>query len=159
MAKLVDIIAIEKERADATQQRRVHLFVDGSFYRAYDWSAWLCCTFISTFKVTRKYNKSVDADVFFIGFPQASLEKFTPEGCNIETIAEGHLVLTLPESLLPSNGNNEETYLRWRETIPLAETKIKTSLHPLADRPVSMTGIMKKVMEYNVLEHSPIECM
>lgn len=43
MAKLADILETEQKRADATQQRIVHLFADGTFYRAYEWSAWLCC--------------------------------------------------------------------------------------------------------------------
>ena len=41
MAKLVEQ-AVENQRADAMQQRQIHLFADGSFYRAYEWSAWLC---------------------------------------------------------------------------------------------------------------------
>ena len=43
MAKLSEILSIEKERADDPALRVIHLYQEGSFLRAYDWSAWLCC--------------------------------------------------------------------------------------------------------------------
>ena len=60
MAKLADILAIERERVTDFSRRQIHLFADGSFYRAYEWSAWLCCGYINQFKVTKRYNKSID---------------------------------------------------------------------------------------------------
>lgn len=79
MAKLADILETEQKRADATQLRIVHLFADGTFYRAYEWSAWLCCRYINSFKATKRNNKSVDKEIVFVGFPKASLTKFVPE--------------------------------------------------------------------------------
>lgn len=159
MAKLVDILAIEKERADASQQRRIHLFVDGSFYRAYEWSAWLCCIYIKQFQVTRRFIKSADADMLFVGFPQTSLSRLLPEGCEAKEQGEGYLLIVLPDSLMKGEEDRLKDYANWKNTIPMAEAKEKKSQPTLADRPVSMTGIMKKVMAYNVLEHTPIESM
>ena len=63
MAKLADILETEQKRADATQLRIVHLFADGTFYRAYEWSAWLCCRYINSFKATKRNNKSCRARI------------------------------------------------------------------------------------------------
>lgn len=97
-------------------------------------------------------------DLVFVGFPKASLSKFTLENVVTSEVSEGHLVMTLPETMMPIGEDYNKGFENWKTTIPLVQTKQKP-LHTLADRPVSMTGIMKKVMEYNVLEHSPIECM
>lgn len=74
MAQISEILTLEKDRTDSS----IHLFQEGSFFRAYEWSAWLCCWFISQFKVTHRKLKNIESSVVFVGFPVASLEKFTP---------------------------------------------------------------------------------
>ncbi|MBR1877796.1 MAG: hypothetical protein IJ814_02195 [Paludibacteraceae bacterium] len=158
MAKLVDILAVENDRAEALQQHRVHLFADGSFYRAYEWSAWLCCRYINKFQTTKRHNKSLNTDVVFVGFPQTSLPKFTPENATPKEVAEGHIEMLLPETLMPVGADYSKEYADWKSAIQLAQT-VEKPLPTLADRPVSLTGVMKKVLEYKVEQHSPIECM
>ena len=41
MAKLADILQQERERDTAEQWGIIHLYKTGSFYSAYEWSAWL----------------------------------------------------------------------------------------------------------------------
>ena len=41
MAKLVDILQVEKDRQEEATWAVVHLYKTGSFYSAYEWSAWL----------------------------------------------------------------------------------------------------------------------
>lgn len=159
MAKLAEILSVERQRSTINEQRQLHLYADGSFYRAYEWSAWLCCLYIKQFQVTRRFIKSVDADMLFVGFPQTSLSRFVPEGCEAKEQGEGHLLVCLPDTLMKGDHDRTEEYASWRSTIPMAETKEKKTQPTLADRPVSMTGVMRKVMSYNVLEHSPIETM
>ena len=139
-------------------RRQIHLFADGSFYRAYEWSAWLCCRYINQFRTTKRYNKSVSADMVFVGFPKTSLQKFTPENVEVREMSEGHWVFFLPETMMPEGEDYNKGFEDWKTTIPLAQAKQKP-LPALADRPVSLTGVMKKVLEYNVLEHSPMDCM
>lgn len=83
MAQIKDIIDIENSRTDDEQKTIVYLFKEGSFLRAYEWSAWMICRFIHEFKVTHKMIKSLDRSVAFVGFPQTSLSKYTPEGCEM----------------------------------------------------------------------------
>ena len=58
MAKLAEILSKERERESRIHQCEIHLFQEGSFLRAYEWSAWLCCQFISQFKVTHRKLKN-----------------------------------------------------------------------------------------------------
>lgn len=41
MATIKEILEIEQMRETAEDWRRIHLFLEGSFYRAYEVSAWL----------------------------------------------------------------------------------------------------------------------
>ena len=41
MAQLKDIVEIEKLRDDISKCRSAYLYRDGTFLRAYEWSAWL----------------------------------------------------------------------------------------------------------------------
>ncbi len=41
MAAITEILEFESSRDGLEMQRIIHLFQEGSFYRAYEWSAWL----------------------------------------------------------------------------------------------------------------------
>ena len=53
----------------ATDRGKVHLWKEGTFLRAYEWSAWLCCRYLHDFKVTKRAFKGIDEPVAYIGFP------------------------------------------------------------------------------------------
>lgn len=46
-AGIKDILDIEQERSEPKDWQVINLFQEGSFYRAYEVSAWLCHTYIS----------------------------------------------------------------------------------------------------------------
>lgn len=56
--KLKEILEIEKERDNPQSCRVVHLVQEGSCYRAYEWSAWLCVRYIKDFKPTHRLLKN-----------------------------------------------------------------------------------------------------
>ena len=167
MAKLSAILQLEKLRATPEEQRIIHLWADGSFYRAYEWSAWLAVRYIKQFKVTRRTIKSVGSDMLFIGFPQSSMEKFRPGKAVLqENTEEKRLLLILPEDVVKADEGStlEQDFQNWRTTIPLTEGKTPTdettprTAH-LGGGSVSVTGIMRQVLEFSVEAHSPIDCM
>ena len=45
MASIKEIVQLEGDRSEPSQYSVVHLFHEGSFLRAYDWSAWLLCRY------------------------------------------------------------------------------------------------------------------
>ncbi len=73
MAQLKDILETEKLRTDMAQCLRVNLFKEGAFYRAYEWSAWLCVRYVQEFKPTRRLMKNSDESMVFVGFPLSFL--------------------------------------------------------------------------------------
>ncbi len=80
MSVTKELIENERQHVQAGQTRDVHLHKEGTFLRAYDWSAWLCCRYLHDFKVNKRQFKGIDEPVTYIGFPETSLQKWTPEG-------------------------------------------------------------------------------
>ena len=48
-------------RSTVEQCRMIRLYAEGTFYRAYEWSAWLCVRYIQDFKATKRKFKNEDA--------------------------------------------------------------------------------------------------
>lgn len=46
MAQINTILEIERARKEISDYTKINLVVEGSFYRAYEWSAWLCCRYV-----------------------------------------------------------------------------------------------------------------
>ena len=59
MSQLKEILEMEKERGSLEQCAVIHLFREGTFYRAYEWSAWLCVRYFTELKVTHGLYESV----------------------------------------------------------------------------------------------------
>ena len=55
----------------------VYLYPEGSFYKAYQQSAWLLCTKVHPFKVSVRPLKGLDGPLLSVGFPFSSIEKFS----------------------------------------------------------------------------------
>lgn len=71
MTKL-EICAIED-----TNPGQVYLYPEGSFYKAYQKSAWLLCTRVHPFKVSARPLKGLEGPLLSVGFPMSSLDKFS----------------------------------------------------------------------------------
>lgn len=167
MAQLADIVAAEKTRTDFRAQREIRLYGDGSFYRAYEWSAWLCCRYVRQNKVTRRQVKLLGGDVVYIGFPRTSLPKYVLEGAEAVENADGTVVLRLPEPLFPpenERGTLPADFGAWRERVPMSETKTAHKMEKENEmrqpvQPVSPTGIMQQVLAFPIESRTPIDCM
>ncbi len=49
MAKLKEILDAESQRSTVEQCRMIRQYAEGTFYRASEWSAWLCVRYIQDF--------------------------------------------------------------------------------------------------------------
>ena len=150
MAKLVDILQQERDRDTADKWGIIHLFKTGSFYSAYEWSAWLISviTFNDEVRMATKDRKPIavtrikmaNSDETFcrVGFPLKSIEKFIPNRLDFDSEDDKHIVITvaLPQ---PQDGS-EVTYERlakavseWKEAQPLKQPKDKKDSDPQED--------------------------
>ncbi len=163
MAKITSVIDFEKQRGSLLQCRQIHYFSEGSFFHAYEWSAWLFVRYIKPFNVNRKYNQTIKNDYVVIGVPGSKFDDYVPENASVVKDAEDerHIIVTLPEPLVTETDAKkmDADYQAWRMTIPISEQKDKgqTFSHNLSDHPVSITGVMKKLLDFDLNDHSPNE--
>lgn len=97
MSVTKELIEQEVQLVQTGHVRDLHLHKEGTFLRAYNWSAWLACRYLHNFKANKREFKGIDEAVAYIGFPDTSLTKWLPEGAEQRVEDEKHLVLTLPE--------------------------------------------------------------
>lgn len=168
--QLKEILAIENDRTDVTRSV-IHLFQEGSFYRAYEWSAWLCHRYINQFKVTHKQFRGVDASVLFVGFPVTSLPKYAGDSVALVDVDEKLKDILLPENVIPDDMSLEimsTDYETWKSTIPLSEPvskkkKTQETVFSNAERkdvtPATKGGIMQQILAFPLENKTPIQCM
>lgn len=167
MAGIKDILDIEQERSEPKDWQVINLFQEGSFYRAYEVSAWLCHTYICQFKVTHRHVNGIGQTIAFVGFPVSSLEKRTPQGAVVASVAEKHITLTLPPSEPEMTADDMKSeFSAWKSRQPVSESKEKSDVETKKNNMVckgegshTLFSIAQDVLSYPVESHSPIECM
>lgn len=76
MSVTKELIEQERQLVQTGRLRDVHFHKEGTFLRAYDWSAWLGCRYLHDFKVNKRQFKDIDEPVAYIGFPETSPHSF-----------------------------------------------------------------------------------
>lgn len=173
MAQLNEIVEKEKLRSEIAQCRKAYLYRTGGFLRAYEWSAWLFVKFVSDFKVSNRKVKSIDEPIAMIGFPPASMDKFTPEGSDVSTQTDGSVIIVFPSSIIPDNSDVTSLtaqFSEWKSALPVTESKVAAKEHdkvaaaddvPFAQHEgiLPLTSIMQQILAYPIESKSPMESM
>lgn len=165
MSQLKEILEKEKDRGSLEQCAVIHLFREGTFYRAYEWSAWLCLRYFTELKVTHRLLKSGE-DIIFVGFPLTSIDRYTPEGAEVFPSSDKSIEMTLPTEAFAPDIEVESLRMdfeNWKQCQPLTEASKKKveegrveaqrNAHP------RLTDIMLRILAYPIEQHSPMECM
>ena len=150
MAQLADILQQERDRDTADKWGLIHLSKTGSFYSAYEWSAWLISviTFNDEVRMATKDRKPIavtripmaNSNETFcrVGFPLKSIEKYIPNRLDFNSEDDKHIVITvaLPQ---PQDGSEityerlSEAVVKWKEAQPLKQPKDKRDSDPQED--------------------------
>lgn len=186
MAKLADILFIERERKEKERWNEIHLFTTGGFYSAYEWSAWLTSV-ISYNDEVRKQSKdrmplavsrnpiaSSEGDTFCrVGFPIKSVAKFIPTYTDFKILDDSHILITI--SLPTPTDGSEITYERlekafneWKESHPIKQPKEKkppdkqktTVCTSHTDTAIAVNvkgGIITQIMQYPLSDRTAME--
>ena len=149
----------------------LHLHREGSFLRAYEWSAFLACRYLHDFKVTKRVFKGVELPVAFIGFPETSINKWMPEGAEQTAIEEKHLAVRLPEELFGGDTPEimDSAFAEWKDAIPLTESQAKVEKKTKSqvggevvgerESVITLTSVMQRILAYPIESKSPLESM
>ncbi len=169
MATVKEIIEIESQRNLDTEYNEIHLFVEGSFFRAYEWSAWLCCKYLNDFKVLHRQFKGIDESVIYVGFPKSSLSKWRKDNIEEIQVAEKHLKLVLPEFLFQDVTDDVQSlFSEWKTSCPLTirneplKGDTETESHvvqPSKQNGIGIIGVMQQILSFPIEEKSQMECV
>ncbi len=164
MPQLKEILEKENQRDSLEQCAVIHLFKEGTFYRAYEWSAWLSVCYFTELKVTRRLLKGGE-DIVFVGFPLTNLERYTPANSNVKPYGDACVDLLLSFPVFPSDASIESlqsSFANWKQSQPLTEASKKKQQEEkaIADRNTHprLTDVMLRILSYPVEQHSPMEC-
>ena len=179
MASIAEIFEIEKDRQDSAKWNVIHLFKEGSFYHAYEWSAWLVSEVAyndevrqqtqdrKPLSVTHKRVKNTDGTFAFVGFPLNSLDKYIPQSCQMDFKAVSDTQLDIYIELPTDLGELDEETIsakveEWKQLFPVKEDKKKqkgdqAQQQQLSQRPMGMAGICSQVLAYPLEKKSPVE--
>ena len=178
MEKLLfsDKINIDAQRSTDAERCLAHLYSEGKFYRAFNYSAWL----ISQYIYNEEYRKSINAsspinvsrskskegaEYIVCGFPIHSLKKYCG-GLEFEVIDSNHTVVKMPQDAL---GMNEQefrgAYNDYAATISFKPKKSEEQKQfgtvdaEGQPRSLGMIDIFRKIISYRLIEHTPTEAV
>lgn len=121
-----EILAREESNVDS-----IWLYREGLFVKAYDRSAFFAHTLIHEFKVSRRYIKSVNADVYSVGFPEMTVPKWL-NAYVYETVQDGLIRCYTRSSF------DEVAFQNWKECVSVN----------VGDRFTPHTAIIEKAPVY-----------
>lgn len=172
--KRSDVIKIEKRNSDK-DLFEIRLIKEGDWYRAYDWSAYLCNNYKNEklkdrLKPTHLKQKNGDETVF-VGLQPKSFEKYLPKSVEPKTIENGIIVYDVVNyfSLIPDFNikNYEDILKKWMEDIPIKETRGNPNkilnLSNIDDIPFDDDGtiqsIIKEILSIPLISINPIDAL
>lgn len=165
--QLKEVFAKEQSRKEMVDYRTIYLIPEGTFYRAYEWSAWLCHRYVSQFKPTHRLLKNAEDSVVFVGFPMTSLERHVPEGATVTEQEDKTMALILSENVFGETTTEQlqTDFANWKKSVPLVKskeqgTKTNSELR-IKNFELEKGGldILKRILAYPIEQHSPMEAM
>ena len=159
---LEEILKIEK-RSSHEDLFVIHLFKDGNWWRAYEWSAFLCSIFPAENKlsiVKRMFNK-IEIPIAVTGLQLRSFKKFFPSLNEPTSIQDSHIIFDLSKliKLDIDSSQYEDKLHKFKETLKL-QNPIKQppiSKHTGITEVNSIDDILREILQYRIEEHSFIE--
>lgn len=133
---LTDKFAREKERKDISDWKKIYLYREGTFLRAFNASAWLLATFVYNDEFRKQVGgkqplqvqhlmSKTNGDYIFAGFPVASIDKYITM-CDKRDENSDVVVLTMCDIIAPlfqTAEEYEEAYAKYLASLPPAKDK------------------------------------
>lgn len=166
-----DIYNLEERTNDNLFE--IHFYKEGDWWRAYEWSAYLCTLYPNEIndklKATHKQCKDIDDGIIFIGMKISSFDKFLPKIGEPSLFEDEHIVYNVKEIL----NNNELTFekyktqlIEWKNSVPIKEDKNKKIFNKkdsedLRNIPFyevnTLEDIIKDILSYHIESRSLVE--
>ena len=134
----------------------IRLYLEGIFWKAYEYSAYRFTFGICAFSPKKKYIKTVGQEMISIGFPMDSLKKHSAL-FDLVSQSEKECVI-VPKNLMPTKPFEE-----WKASIPLwdgnpAPASVETAVQQQQPQ-TEAEKIVDEIRRYNLANVTPVECM
>ncbi|GHT49757.1 hypothetical protein FACS189440_16010 [Bacteroidia bacterium] len=142
----------------------IHLYKEGSFWKAYENSAYLFVQHIKAYQTRLRYYKNIDQEIISIGFPDVALPKIiqaveTQGIASLRNQSATSIEIELEETSDGRDAINRVSTVR--------EWKLQTSLtipSKKLDREREMTQIQQNywtmaIRSFPIADKTPLECM
>lgn len=158
------IIEIEKRNTNE-ELFKIQFYLEGEWWRAYEWSAYLCNMFFDTLedgnklKAKHKESKSSENGIVLVGLKLTSFPKYFPN-ISINKIDDKNITLDIREYV--ENDITVENYIdildKWKGTIPFDKSKNKEDkciIKEPSEEPIM--PIMQEILAYPLAKKSLID--
>lgn len=169
---MVSLEIINQEiRKDNDNLFKLHLYLDGEWWRAYEWSAYLLWSFPNgldekeRLKSTHKKVNKTEDGIIFNGIKLSSFAKYLP--CiDIDDksvlIEDGHMVIDVSKQYSDKDitlESYENIFKEWKSKTPYKETtnKQKSVINSDNVNELSVMAIMQKVLGYPIEDRTPLQ--
>lgn len=146
----------EKLKSEVGNECTIRLWPEGTFYKAYERSAYLFVKQVRPYQVRKRYVDVVARNVVSVGFPQSVLKSL---GVNSHSERDGSVTFGVDTPL------DEQQYLLWYDDIqPTDKVRVQPSA-PEKGAAVdeNITGstsfILRRLREFNLANATPTQCL
>ena len=135
----------------------IHLYLEGIFWKAYEYSAYRFTFGICAFSPKKKYIKAVGQEMISIGFPMDSLKKHS---ALFDLVSQSEKECTvIPKSCTPP-----QPFEEWKASIPLwsnnpVPASVETAVQQQQQLKSEAEKIVDEIRRYNLANATPMECM
>lgn len=159
--QITPALAYEAQRQDAESWNKIILHKDGTFYHAYEWSAWLIKTISCTesFQKQRGDAKMLSApryktktnEYVLIGFPIESIGKFIPEYTSLREMEGGDALEIGIDMKLKGDETFEQIeaeFNKWKKAQPEAKKAANKKDGDVAQKRTGLFQIIAEIVGY-----------
>lgn len=133
----------------------IHLYKEGSFWKAYERSAFLFVKHIKAYRTKKKFYKNMQQDVISIGFPDVALSRL---------IDTQKVILRVDKSLTIALDNTTldvAEFEQWKESCPLTVRADKKNNRAKveAENRMNAEELKRAILSFPIYDSTPMQCM
>lgn len=144
----------DKLTLEERNERTIHLWPEGKFFKAYERSAYLFVTHVKSYEVRCRYVDVAGCDVLHIGFPQSVIDSMELRPNKEDN---GSVTLQMKTAL------DEQQYLLWREAHKSAtegnETLRRTEAPRSSVTSSEVHAVISRLRTFNLASSTPLDCL
>jgi hypothetical protein len=145
---------------NSTNITTLTLYREGLFYKCYNEDAMIFVQKVKAYKVSAKFVKRVEANVYSIGFPVSEVEKghLSFENISEKIGAKSYEIKDKHIVFLIENADAKRDYNEWTETIQEDKNVVAAKEPALVYEPrLDMDGIISMIKNYDLANSTPMQ--